>query len=276
VIHLAPGTQTLGTLAGSATTVSGSAGGMMLVSAWGGRSFINPGAANVTVFAGAGSETLFGAGDTTLPGVALPAGLQLANTGSDFVLAGNGYFHGGSGALNMMITSTLQGAATLVGGGTVDLLFSQAAGDSLRGAAGTAIMNAAGFVQPGFSVAGAAGGNVLDAGASNAFMFGAAWGANTILSGSGAATVFGNHGVNGQVANTYVDGGGGGGLSILDFLPGADILSLHGATLSKITSVAVGAVGAPTPGTYLALSDGTTIAIIDQFLTATQVAAALR
>jgi len=279
VVQLAAGTEIVGTMAGSVATVAGSLGGLMLVSAWGGRTFIDPAASNVTVFAGSGSETLFGAGDASLPGVTVPASMTLANSGSDFVFGGQGYFHGGTGPLNMLMTSTVAGAATLVGGGTVDLLFAQGAGDSLRGAAGTVIMNAAGFAEPGFSVAGAAGGVALDAGASNAFMFGSAWGANTVTSGSGAATVFGNHGVGafgaaGQVGNVYVDGGGGGSLAIMDFLPGADIVSLHGAALSGVTTVAAG--GAQTPGTYVSLNDGTTIALVDRFLTTAQVAASLR
>ena len=275
IVQLAPGTETLGTTAGSTATVAGSAGGMLLVSAWGGRTFIDPAAANVTVFAGSGSETLFGAGDESLPGVAVPAGTgPLANTGSDFVFGGQGYFHGGSGALNLLISSTIAGAATLVGGGSIDLLFSQGAGDSMRGAPGTVIINAAGFSEPGFSVAGAAAGNVLDAGASNAFMFGSAWGSNTIMSGSGSSTVFGNHGATGQVGNVYVDGGAAGTLSILDFLPGADVVSLRGDTVTKVASVAAGQGG--TPGTFVSLGDGTTIAFVDQFLTQSQLGTMFR
>jgi len=273
VVTLAPGTQVIGTMAGSTASVAASAGGMLMVSAWGGKTVINPGGANVTLFAGGGSETLLGAGSATLPGVTVPSGTTLANTGSDFVFSGTGYFQGGSGPLNMLMTSTVAGAATLVGGGTVDLLFSQGGGDSLVGAAGTVIMNAAGFSEPGFSVAGAAAGDVLDAGASNAFMFGSAWGANTIVAGSGAATVFGNHGATGQVGNVYVDGAAGGSLTILDFLPGADSLVLGGHTISRTVTIAVGQAG--TPGTDLTLSDGTTIAFVDQFLTQNQIAAAL-
>jgi hypothetical protein len=266
-------------MAGSTETVAGGVGGMLLVSAWGGRTFIDPGASNVTVFSGSGSETLFGAGDSSLPGVAAPANLALSNSGSDFVFGGQGYFHGGGGALNLLISSTIAGAATLVGGATVDLLFSQGSGDSLRGSAGTVIMNAAGFSEPGFSVAGAPGGVVLDAGSSNAFMFGSAWGANTVLSGSGAATVFGNHGVSangspGLVGNIYVDGHSGGSLDILDFLPGADVVQLNGATIVSNATQDAGETRAP--GTYVSLNDGTTIGFIDRFLSAAQIGQAFR
>ena len=273
LVTVAPGTETLGTMAGSTASVTASAGGLMLVSAWGGRTFINPGGANVTVFAplstgGGGSETLFGAGDATLPGVTVPAGVALANTGSDFVFGGTGYFHGGTGGLNLLMTSTVAGATTLVGGGTLDLLFSQGAGNSLVGAAGTVIMNAAGFAEPGFSVVGAAGGDVLNAGAANAFMFGSAWGANTIVSGSGTATVFGNHGATGKVGDLYIDGGKSGSLAILDFLPGADTVSLAGDTIVQTTTIAAGASSAP--GTSVLLGDGTKIVFVDEFLTQSQ------
>jgi hypothetical protein len=243
----------------------------MLVSAWGGRTFIDPGADNVTVFAGSGTETLFGTGDDTMAGVTVPSGGALSNSGSDFVFDGNGYFHGGSGELNMLMTSTLTGAATLAGGGAVDILFSQGAGDSLKGAAGTVVMDAAGFSEPGFSVAGASGGDVLNAGSSNAFMFGAAWGSNTIVSGSGAATVYGNHGASGKVGDIYIDGGKAGSLAILDFLPGADVVALDGATIVNATPSA----GA-TPGTTVSLSDGTQIVFVDETLTPNQIAAAFR
>jgi hypothetical protein len=274
IVQLAPGFETLGTIAGSTETVAGSVGGMLLVSAWGGRTFINPGAGNVTVFSGSGSETLFGSGDSTLPGVVAPANLALSNSGSDFVFGGQGYFHGGSGALNLLISSTIAGAATLVGGGSIDLLFSQGAGDSLRGSAGTVIMNAAGFSEPGFSVAGASGGVVLDAGSSHAFIFGSAWGTNTIVAGSGAATVFGNHGIGadgspGRVGNVYVDGHSGGSLDILDFIAGADVVKLDGATIATTSTQSAG--GTLTPGTYVSLSDGTVIGFIDRFLSPAQI-----
>jgi hypothetical protein len=278
VVYLAPGTETVGVTAGSAATISGSAGGLMLVSAWGGRSFVNPVADNVTVFGPGsslgGTETLFGAGDATLPGVTVPSGTVLSNTGSDFVFGGTGYFHGGSGALNMLMSSTVAGATTLVGGGTVDLLFSQGAGDSLVGGAGTAIINAAGFSEPGFSVTGAPGGDVLAAGASNAFMFGSAWGANTILSGSGSATVYGNHGppTAPQSGNIYIDGTGGGSLAILDFVPGIDFVSLVGHRVASVSTITASQAGTShAPGTSVSLNDGTTITFVDQFLTQNQI-----
>ena len=87
-------------------------------------------------------------GDTTVFGAT--AAFGNSGSGSETVQAsgffgggkltvsdGNGYFAGGSSGANLLISSTVPGAATLVGGNSGDLLLAQAAGDLLQAGAGS-------------------------------------------------------------------------------------------------------------------------------------------
>ena len=115
--------------------VDASAGGKNVLGNAGGV-VIDPTNTNVTVFAGAGSETLYGTGDAS--GFAV-------NNGSDLVNSGNGFFHGGSGT-NFLETSSISGAATLFGGSktSFDELFSQGANDVLVADVNTTLLDASG------------------------------------------------------------------------------------------------------------------------------------
>ncbi len=230
-----------------------------------GSIFIDPRNTNITIFAGAGAETLWGTGD---------AGGTALSSGNVVVNSGNGWFHGGAGA-NLLETSNVAGAATLLGGSTTssDALFVQGAWDFAIGDANTKVIDASGqsglaggilnFTFQGVAVG--AGGNILNAGwAKQISIYGAAGGANTIISGTGASTVVGNHGVPGA-ANVYLDGEGrsgvaGGSITISDFIVGTDKFLLNGAVVMQPV---------PTGGSStVTLSDGTKVTLTNVLITA--------
>jgi len=249
--------------------VDASAGGKNVVGN-AGSIVINPTNSNVTVFAGAGSETLYGTGD---------AGGKALNNGSDFVNAGNGFFHGGAGQ-NILETSTISGGATLIGGAkgvNADFLYSQGAFNTLIGDVNTRIIDASGlsgsapFV-PNFTfngVALGAGGDLLNAGfASQVSIYGAAGGANTIVSGTGATTVNGAGAVttpgSHAAANTFIDGEGksglvGGSIVIKDFVVGLDRFLLNGSKVTSATNVGGSAI--------FTLSDSTKVTLLNLTVT---------
>lgn len=244
--------------------VDASAGGKNILG-HAGSIFINPQHTNITVFAGAGAETLWGTGD---------AGGNAVSTGNVVVNSGNGWFHGGAGT-NILETSNVAGAATLLGGSTTssDSLFVQGAWDWAIGDANTKVIDASGqsglaggilnFTFQGVAVG--AGGDILNAGwAKQVSIYGAAGGANTIVSGTGASTVVGNHGVPGA-ANVYVDGEGhsgvaGGSITVSDFIVGTDKFLLDGAVVVQPV---------PTSGSStVTLSDGTKVTLTNVLITA--------
>lgn len=228
---------------------SGNAGGII----------INPTNSNVTVFAGAGSETLYGTGD---------AGGTALNTGNDFVNSGIGFFHGGTGQ-NILESTSISGAATLIGGSTTsfDALYAQGAYQVLVGGTKTTIMDASGQSGSAASIANftfkgvaiGAGGDLFNAAfAKQVSIYGAAGGSNTIVSGTGATTAIGNHGVAGA-SNTYVDGVGkiglgGGSITISDFVVGTDKFLLNGSTVSSVAAPVAGS-------STVTLSDGTKVTL---------------
>lgn len=240
-----------------------------------GSLFINPNAQNVTVFAGGGSTTLFGAGDAT----------GVTNTGMDVVIGGIGFFHAGSAGGSLLESATsISGsgpATTLVGGGANDALYAQSANVSLRGSAGTTFMDAGGITISGgviklgtgaltvtatpgqvFSAAGAAGGVTINAGGSNAAIFGATSGANTIISGTGSSTVFGHSGSTSGSGNVYLDGGVG-SMTIEDF-NSSDTFRLTGSQTVASTVASGG-------GSLVTLSDGTKITLATGVVTSANV-----
>ncbi len=228
-----------------------------------GSIIINPTNANVTVFAGAGSETLYGTGDAS--GFAL-------NNGSDFVNSGIGFFHGGAGQ-NILETSSISGSATLLGGSktSFDALYSQGANNTLIADVNTTIMDASGLSGSAASIANftfkgvalGAGGDLMNAGwAKQVSIYGAAGGANTIVSGIGASTVTGASTIAGGHAqgNVYIDGEGksglvGGSITIKDFVVGLDRFLLNGST---VTSTSTGG-GTST----FTLSDSTKVTLLN-------------
>jgi len=236
-------------------TVEGGANTDLVYIPDGGSSFINPGAGNVVVIAGSGgSETVFG-GSMTIGGVPMTAD---AFTGTATVFAGTGYFQGGSAGGNNMQTSTLPGAATLVGGGNGDVLNANAPGDLLIAGPGNAVLFAAQTTSQG---------DTFITGSGATTVLGAAGGNNTIELGSGTSTVYGQHntGGSGSVSgNRYLIEAAGGTHMIADYLPGFDVLdfadSVGHPSLLTVTFFA-SATDSPfgQPGSQAILSDGTTI-----------------
>ncbi len=224
-----------------------------------GAIIIDPTNANVTVFAGAGSETLYGTGD---------AGGTALNTGNDFVNSGIGVFHGGTGQ-NILESTSLSGAATLIGGSTTsfDALYAQGANQVLIGGINTAIIDASGQSGSAASIANftfkgvaiGTGGDLLNAAwAKQVSIYGAAGGSNTIISGTGATTAIGNHGVAGA-SNIYIDGVGknglaGGSITVSDFMVGTDKFLLNGSTVSSVAAPIAGS-------STVTLSDGTKVTL---------------
>jgi hypothetical protein len=226
----------------SVVTVSGAEGTTINYVANGGNSFINAGAANVLVFESGlgGSETLFG------------------GSGSDTVLAGNGYFQGGSFGNNLLATSTVAGAATLVGGGNNDVLSGYGARDLLE--AGSGNVTLAGFAN---------GGQTFVLGSGQDILLGDSVGNDTIKLGSGSAMIDLGHATvnNTQLGITSLASGNvimeqsgisGGNVTINGFSPQDvgwgvwDVVSLN----SGVTATSIVASGGSTVAT---LSDGTKI-----------------
>jgi serralysin len=201
----------------------------------GGSAMVNPGSANVTVFGGTsgGSVSVFGA--NSLAG----------GTGALSVFGGSGYFVGGSAGPNVMTTSTIAGATTLIGGAGNDSLYGLGAGDILRSTSGKDLM------------ASYSSGDTLIAGTGTATMYGANTGNNTfVFDGAGTSSAYGAYGNTTIPANLYTDSVGGGTITINDFRSGTDKFHIaDGATITSNTFT----TGGPISYSTVKLSDNTTI-----------------
>ncbi|MCX7384699.1 MAG: hypothetical protein NT133_25515 [Alphaproteobacteria bacterium] len=256
-----PGTDVIAVSGPSSVPVSviGGAGVNLIYIPDGGRGQIAPGAGNVIVLAGnGGNETLYG-GSATIGGVALNAD---PFSGSATVFAGSGWFQGGSAGGNNMQTSTIPGAATLIGGGNGDVLQANAAGDLLIAGPGSAVL---------FASDSATGGVTFVTGSGVTTVIGAVGGNNVIEFGTGASTVYGQHNVGGPgglTGNTYFDAFAGGSNTIGDFLPGFDVFDVsasagHPSVQSLTFYAATGTSPFGQVGSQAILSDGTTINFIN-------------
>lgn len=243
------GTEVLG-LVGSSTiapTISALSGSTLYISDEATSAFIAPGAGNVVLLFPAsgtsGTATLFG------------------GTGSDTVLGGSGYFQGGSAGNNTFVTSTLSGAATLVGGGNNDYLASFGNNDLLMAGAGSETLAA--WSVTGDTLVGGSGADVI---------YGSFAAHNVIGFGSGDALAYGQHGAAGTAGNTFFQNVAGGVDTIGDFLPGTDVFSLslsstaEGGGSITVTSLQYYASAGSSPfgnvGTQATLSDGSTVNFI--------------
>ena len=240
-------------------SVSGGGGVNLIYIPDHGAGQIAPGAGNVIILAGnGGNETLYG-GSATVSGVVLSAD---AFTGSATVFAGSGWLHGGSAGGNNMQTSTIPGAATLIGGGNGDVLQANAAGDLLIAGSGTEVL---------FASAAATGGDTFITGSGATTVIGALGGLNVIKFGSGTSTVYGQHNVGGPgglTGNTYFDAASGGSHVIGDFLSGFDVFDLTlSAGQPTVQSLTFYASPEASPfaqaGSQAVLSDGTTISFVN-------------
>jgi hypothetical protein len=204
--------------------------------------FITPGAGNVVLSAGStnlGMATLFG------------------GTGSDTVFGGgnggnqeNGYFQGGSGGNNIIVSSTVSGATTIVGAGNNNLLGTFGNNDSVIAGSGNNNTLAAW---------GGATGDTLIGGAGTDTLFGSTSGHTDVGFGSGtnASEEFAG-------GNTYFQAGAGGVDTINDFVPGSDVFSLTlSARYENVGSITITNTTAVGTGTQVTLSDGSTINFVN-------------
>ena len=186
-----PGTVAVGVSGAStvAATVAGTAGSLLLYIPDGGNAFITPGAGNAILLdhPGGGSETLFG-GAATVGGVALAAP---SFTGSATVFGGTGYFQGGTAGGNILISSTVPGATTLMGGASGDALTSFGVGNTLiAGPGNETLVSATGAPLLGNPTVNApSGGVIFILGSGDANVFGSPMGGDTIYAGSGASSI---------------------------------------------------------------------------------------
>jgi hypothetical protein len=171
------------------------------------KAIINPGAAKVLILSDTdGSATLFG------------------GTGSATVGGVRGMFTGGSAGDNDMITSTVSGSTTLIGGAAVgapeDFLLAQGSGNTLQNGAGDGLLISLG------GEFGATGGNIFNLGSGQATVF-SAFGGNTFnFNGEGGAQVQTRFDGATTDANRFFDFGGTGDYSIDGFTTGLDTFSL--------------------------------------------------
>ncbi len=208
--------------------------------------FITPGAGNVVLSAGStnlGMATLFG------------------GTGSDTVFAGgngghqeNGYFQGGTGGNNIIVSSTVSGATTIVGAGNNNLLGTFANNDLVEAGSGNNDTLAAWGNATGDTLIGGAGTDTLFGSLSGDIHIG-------FGSGSNASEEFAG-------GNTYFQAAAGGVDTINDFVPGSDVFSLTLSTAyehagTPITIVSNNPFGATGSGSQVVLSDGSTIDFVN-------------
>lgn len=147
-----------------------------------------------------GDTTVYGAsadfGTSGLGSETVQASLAFgAPPGRLIVSDGNGYFVGGNSGSNLLVSSTIPGAATLVGGNSGDLVLAQAAGDALQAGAGSETLAGFGpggdtFVAAQFSTGYVNGGIPT---VNSAMMFGAPSGGNTFELSGGFAAIMGGH-----------------------------------------------------------------------------------
>jgi Ca2+-binding RTX toxin-like protein len=241
VVVAQSGTAEILGIGGSSTvpvTVTATAGSTLYVDN-DATAFIAPGAGNVILSAGTtnlGQATLFG------------------GSGSDTVFGGgnggnqeDGYFQGGTGGNNIIVSSTVSGATTIVGAGNNNLLGTFANKDLVIAGSGNNNTLAAW---------GNGTGDTLIGGAGTDTIFGSTAGDTYIGFGSGSAVASGFDG-----GNTYFQAAAGGVDTITDFLPGSDVFSLTLSAkyenVASITVTNITTLGAS--GTQVTLSDNSTI-----------------
>jgi hypothetical protein len=231
-------------------TGAGGAGSQIDYIPNGGPAFINPMAENVVILDNgpAGSETLAG------------------GTGAATVFGGEGRFSGGSAGGNALISGTVSGAATLIGGGAGDFLASYGVGNTMiAGSGDETLLGANGLALLGSTVVAPAGGQTFVLGAGDATVIGDLNANDTIITGTGDAVIglnrqFALPGFNTLISSVIREGGAGGSIDIGGFLSAPfdnhDSFILAEGVTSTITSV----FGAGESwNSTVVLSDGTTV-----------------
>jgi hypothetical protein len=176
------------------------------------QAIINPGASKVLILGDAdGSATLFG------------------GTGSATVGGVRGMFTGGSAGDNDMITSTVSGSTTLIGGAavgaTADFLVAQGSGQTIQNGEGESLIIS---LDGPF---GATGGNIFNLGTGEATVFSAFGGNSFNFNGDGGAQVQTRFDSSTTNANRFFDFGGIGDYSIDGFITDLDTFEV-GAVFS--------------------------------------------
>lgn len=191
------------------------------------QAIINPGAANVVVLsANDGAATLFG------------------GTGSATVSGVRGVLTGGSAGDNVMVTSTVSGSTTLIGGAAFgaprDFMVAQGSGNTLQNGAGDGIMVSVPKVNGTFDDFDATGGNIFNLGTGQATVF-SAFGGNTFnFNGDGGALVLTRFDEATTNANLFFDFGGKGDYSVTGFVTDLDTFSV-----GEVFSIGFFAAGSP-------------------------------
>ena len=211
----------------------------------GAQAIVNPGAANVVILSdNVGSATLFG------------------GTGSATVSGVRGVLTGGSAGDNDMVTSTVSGSTTLIGGAAVgapgDFMVAQGSGNTLQNGAGDSTMVS--LAEDGF---GATGGNIFNLGTGQATVF-SGFGGNTFnFNGDGGAQIQTRLDSAATNANRFFDFGGTGDYNVDGFVTDLDTFSV-GAVFS-IGFFAAGSPGAPVSQdvTILNIAGGATYFFFD-------------
>jgi hypothetical protein len=229
-----------GAAGGTTTVQTAGSGSTVWVGAQGVPLIVNPGAGDAFVFQGTpGQEnavTLFG-GQQVFGGQTLTAA---AETGRVTVAGMDGFLQAGSQGGSIVQTGTDFGAATALAGGSGDILFIEARGDTAN------LGNASGVIavaDTNLTVAGGTGDTFI-MGNGEGEALGAPDGHNTfIFTGSGTYTVAGFHDTASNPTSagffqgsTYVDSvtaGGGGTINIVDFAPQQVFTLTGGATVAS-------------------------------------------
>jgi hypothetical protein len=177
------------------------------------QAIINPGAANVVVLSdNDGAATLFG------------------GTGSATVYGVRGVLTGGSAGGNVMLTSTVNGSTTLIGGAAVgapgDFLVAQGSGNTLQNGAGDGIMVSVPQIAGADIDFAATGGNIFNLGTGQATVF-SAFGGNTFnFAGDGGAQIQTRLNGGTKNANGFFDFGGTGDYNVDGFVTDLDTFSV--------------------------------------------------
>jgi hypothetical protein len=189
-------------------TVAGSAGSNIVYVPGSGSGFINPGAGSVLIadLGGTGTETLFG-GNAVIGGQSISAA---AFTGNATVYGGLGFFEGGSEGGNVLLTGTVAGATTLIGGGNGDILIGYGVNDQIYAGAGNeTLLGRTGSPTLGGSVNTQVGGEFFATGAastSSTFLAGDQSGNDTIAMGGGVSTIELGHATSAATGITSTSG----------------------------------------------------------------------
>lgn len=265
------GTTSIFGTSASTDTIIGSAnvgGGITYTSAGGSTVFINPGAANVTVFgaAGAGIETVFGGSSTN------------NFTGRLTVTDGTGYFQGGTAGTNMIGSSTV-GSTTLIGGGSGDMLVSKGMNDILVAGSGSATLDGSRSAGGSSLFASADGSSLQYGGISKGDTF---YTNNSTVAGTGfTGSFFDLHtgpnaafqNLNTTVSNTVAvgfDNPGANYAAVGDFISGLDKIVLNTAVVGSSYTFSNGYVQGSNGAifyTNLTTSNGSVITVYNTALT---------